>query len=233
METEEIKKIVGKVEGWLSDVEGEFLYRTAKNCRGKGAIVEIGSWKGKSTIWLGKGSQAGNRTKVFAIDPHTGSSEHKKTYIEVWTFEEFKRNIKRADVDDIVIPVVKTSEEAAKDFQEKVEFLFIDGAHEYESVKLDFELWFPKLVNGGIIAFHDTIGYKPSTGPKRVAEEYVYKSRNFKNVGFIGTITFAQKVTQNSIIDMLKNRYALFLKGIYSTKIGNWILKKMRALLLK
>lgn len=54
---EEIKKLVERVDGWLTHGEGGLLYNLAKNCKGNGVIVEIGSWKGKSTIWLGAGSK--------------------------------------------------------------------------------------------------------------------------------------------------------------------------------
>jgi len=186
-EIREIREIVARVDGWLSDIEGEFLYSVAKNCKGKGVIVEIGSWKGKSTIWLAKGSKAGNEVKVYAIDPHTGGPD----LGPAWTLEDFEKNIKMAEVDDIVIPIVKTSEEAAETFEQPVEFVFIDGAHEYELVKLDFLLWFPKLIEGGIIALHNTTDWP---GPKKVAEEFLHKSVNFRNVGLVDSITFAQKV---------------------------------------
>lgn len=221
-EINEIKKLVDKVEGWLSDEEGELLYTLAKNCKGKGVIVEIGSWKGRSTIWLAKGSKAGNNVKIYAIDPHTGSPECKKLYGEIRTFGEFKKNIENTEVDDIVIPVVKTSEEVAENFNELVELVFVDGAHGYESVKLDFELWFPKLIDGGIMAFHDTIGW---VGPKKVVEKYIYKSKNFRNVGFIGSITFAEKVKWNSILDRIENRWGLFLKSVIEF-IGKFHLPK-------
>lgn len=212
MRIDEIKKLADKVDGWLTDREGGLLYNLAKNCTGGGVIVEIGSWQGKSTIWLGRGSKKGNNVKIYAIDPHTGASEHKERYGEVWTFEEFKKNIIVAKVDDITIPIVKTSEVAAKNFDEPVELIFIDGAHEYELVKLDFELWFPKVINGGIMAFHDTRGRR---GPAKVVEELVYKSKNFRNVRFVDTITFAEKVRQNSIKDRLINRCVLLLKKLY------------------
>ncbi|HHT9126524.1 MAG TPA: class I SAM-dependent methyltransferase [Candidatus Brocadiia bacterium] len=212
MRINEIKNLVDKVDGWLTHKEGELLYKLAKNCTGEGVIVEIGSWQGKSTIWLGRGSKKGNKIKIYAIDPHTGASEHKERYGRVWTFEEFKKNIKYAKVDDITIPIVETSEVAAKNFNEPVELIFIDGAHEYELVKLDFELWFPKVIDGGIMAFHDTRGQH---GPAKVVEELVYKSNNFRNVKFVDTITFAEKVRQNSMIDRISNRYILLLKKLY------------------
>jgi hypothetical protein len=67
------------------------------------------------------------------------------------------------------------------------------------------------LINGGIMAFHDTIRYPR---PKKVVEESVYKSKNFRNIGLVGTITFAEKVEQNSIKDRLRNRYILLLNDL-------------------
>ncbi|ATZ60929.2 MAG: class I SAM-dependent methyltransferase [Methanosarcinales archaeon Met12] len=212
MNIEETKKIADKAEGWLTDEEGKTLYNLAKSCKGKGVIVEIGSWKGKSTICLGNGSKEGDKIKIFAIDPHTGSSEQQKMFGKVDTFEEFKKNIKNAKVGDIILPLVKTSEEAANNFDKPVEFGFIDGAHEYNFVKLDFDLWFPKVLNGGIIAFHDTTYWG---GPKKVVADCVYKSKHFKNVKFVDSITFAQKVKQNTLKDRIKNRYVLLLKNLF------------------
>ena len=77
---DEIKSLTAGIEGWLTDDEGELLFKLARACAGRGGIVEIGSWKGKSTIWLGRGSMAGNRAKVWAIDPHTGSDEHHQAF---------------------------------------------------------------------------------------------------------------------------------------------------------
>ncbi len=212
MNTEDVRKLSKEIDGWLTDSEGELLFRLAKNCRGPGTIVEIGSWKGKSTVWLGCGSKSGNKVKIYAVDPHTGSSEHQKMYGKVWTFEEFKKNILKAEVDDIVVPLVRTSEDAARNFHEPVELIFIDGAHEYEYVKLDFDTWFPLVIDGGMMAFHDSTS---AQGPKRVVADLVYKSRRFRNVRLVDSITVAQKVKQNTIKDRIRNRYILFLKNIY------------------
>ena len=200
------------IDGWLTDAERELLFNLAKRCRGKGCVVEIGSWKGKSTICLAKGLKENNKVKIYAIDPHIGSSEHQETDGKVSTFEEFENNIKNAQVDDIIVPLVKTSEEAAKDFDKPVELIFIDGAHEYEFVKLDFYLWFSKVIDGGTMAFHDTIEW---SGPKKVVNDLVYKSKFFKNVSFVDSITFAQKVKKNTLGDCIRNRYVLLLKNLY------------------
>ncbi|TSC95187.1 MAG: hypothetical protein CEN87_199 [Parcubacteria group bacterium Licking1014_1] len=207
------------IGGFLANDEGEFLFNLARTGKGRGVIVEIGSWKGASTIWLGKGSKKGNQVKIYAIDPHTGALNPDKSLIEnqnkeLQTFEEFKKNIKNAKLDDIVIPLVKTSEEAAKDFDRPVELIFIDGDHKYESVKLDFDLWFPKVVDRGIMAFHDSVG-DSFLGPKKVVCDMMYKSKYFKNIGVVNSITFAQKVKRNSLRDRIENRYKLFSKNLY------------------
>ncbi len=203
-----VKDIFDKVEGLLEEEEGEFLYNMAKDCKGKkGAVVEIGSFKGRSTICLGKGSKAGNQVRVYAIDPHKGTLAHK--FFEIpQTYEEFKKNIKIAGVDDVIFPIVKTSKEAAKIFHEPIEFLFIDDGHDYEDVKLDFQLWYPKVIYGGFIAFHDHL----FSGPRKVIEKYVLLSKHFKVMGIIGSILFLQKIEKNSLGVRLKN---LFLFSIF------------------
>ena len=208
-ELEDIKRVVDAVDGWLRDEEGKLLYWLARNCVGRGVIVEIGSWKGKSTIWLAKGSQAGKRVAVYAVDPHDGSGELKHTHGALWSFDDFKANLAAAHVDDVVVPLVRTSEEAARGFDTSVELIFIDGDHEYSAVRADFEAWFPKVAVGGIMAFHDA----DAPGPRRVAEQFVVRSRHFRNVSFVDSILVAEKVAENSLVDRIRNRLALGLRS--------------------
>ncbi|MBI3825278.1 MAG: class I SAM-dependent methyltransferase [Candidatus Rokubacteria bacterium] len=198
------------IDGWLPEFEGRHLLALARRCTGRGVIVEIGSWKGRSTIWLALGSRAGAGGRVYAIDPHTGSWEHQAPGTVVATFEDFRRNIARAGVGDLVVPLVMPSVEAAGGFAEPVELIFIDGAHGYEDVKQDFLAWFPKVVEGGIMAFHDTtVGWE---GPRRVVEEMLFRSPRFRRVGLVGSITYAEKVAQATAAERLRNRYALAVK---------------------
>jgi len=181
-----------KIEGWLAPDEAAFLYMMAQSCTGRGAIVEIGTWKGKSTIFLAKGSKAGNNIKIYTIDPHTGASEHREIDPNVWTYLEFKSNIQIMDIDDIVIPIVKTSEKAAKDWNIPIELLFIDGAHEYELVKLDFELWYPHVIKDGMVAMHDTAEGISQPGPVQVAKEYMISDK-FYDLKRIYSLTVGRK----------------------------------------
>jgi predicted O-methyltransferase YrrM len=208
-DTDQITGQVERVEGWLTPEEGRLLYRLARNCTGAGVIVEIGSWKGKSAIWLGKGSKAGAKIPVCAVDPHTGSPEHRQRLGEVWTFDEFQANIRAAGLVGLVVPLRQTSEEAACFLDAPVELIFIDGAHEYATVRLDFELWSPKVIAGGIMAFHDA----DAPGPRAVIEEFVVKPGRFRHCRFVHSILVAQKVQRASAADRLRNRCSLLSRS--------------------
>jgi MMP 1-O-methyltransferase len=203
---------IKKIDGWLTPGEADLLYSLAKKTNGLGRIVEIGSWKGRSTICLATGAQEAGREKIIAIDPHLGSPEHQRQDPNINTLADFKNNITVAGLIEAVDLKVMTSKEAAASFTLPVEFCFIDGAHEYESVKEDYDLWFPKIINNGFIAFHDTISWP---GPKKVVEENIFKSDKIKNAGFVDSISYGTKVEKNNLFDRIRNRYILFLKNCF------------------
>jgi MMP 1-O-methyltransferase len=199
MSITELRKRLDELPGWLTAEEGETLYRLAKARTGRGVIVEIGSWRGKSTTCLGLGSKAGNGVPVFAVDPH---SEH--------TFGDFSRNMEEAGLTDLVTPVPGRSQELAEGFDEPIELLFIDGAHQYELVNEDFDRWVPKVVEGGVVAMHDTTWFP---GPKRVADERIFKSDRFKDARYVfSSTTVATKVAQNTSAERMRNRFGLLVK---------------------
>jgi predicted O-methyltransferase YrrM len=209
-----VKELIKDVPGWLSDEEGEALYELARECTGRGVIVEIGSWKGKSTICLGLGSQAGKSVRIFAVDPHAD-----------YRHGEFKENIERAGIADLVTPVRGFSQAVADDFDEPIELLFVDGSHEEDDVREDFDKWVPKVVEGGIVAFHDTTWHD---GVRRVVAEKVYGSRQFKDVRFvIGSTTVARKVAQNTARDRLHARRVQVTKAVFGAVTR--ILRKRRS----
>jgi MMP 1-O-methyltransferase len=211
-----VKPLIADVPGWLTDEEGEALYELARGCTGRGAIVEIGSWKGKSTICLGLGSRAGNGVRIFAIDPHTD-----------YRFGDFTANIEGAGIADLVTPIAALSQAAADDFREAIELLFVDGSHEESLVREDFDKWVPKVLDGGWVAFHDTTW---TAGPRRVVGERVYRSRGFADIRFVvGSLTVARKVPANSLADRVHARYVLALKTAFW--LGSSALKKQRRLL--
>ena len=213
-----VKPLIADVPGWLTDEEGEALYELARACNGRGVIVEIGSWKGKSTICLGLGSRAGASVPVYAVDPHAD-----------YRFGDFKTNVERAGITDLVRPIASLSQPAADDFEEPIELLFVDGSHEYDLVLEDFEKWVPKVVEGGWVAFHDTTW---TAGPRKVVGDAIYRSQRFKDVRFVvGSTMVARKVPGTSLADRAHNRYVLGVKTAFW--LGSSVLKKQRKLLPK
>ena len=87
MDFQKINNIAREIDGWLTLKEGKLLYNLSKK-NDNGVIVEIGSWKGKSTIYLAHGSKNGKKNKVYAIDPHEGLTEVYSK--EKSTFKELK-----------------------------------------------------------------------------------------------------------------------------------------------
>ena len=204
-ELDQMHELVAGVSGWLARAEGELLYRLAKACPAGSAIVEIGSYEGKSTIWLGTGSVAGHRCPIYAIDPHTGSIPDKRCGDEIWTFDRFNANMRAAAVDDLVMPILATSDQASGDFDHPIGLIFVDGEHEYPFVLRDCREWLPKVIEGGVAAFHDTMASTANLlarpflpgwdGPKRVFAEQILASKAYSAFGHAGTISYATKAS--------------------------------------
>jgi predicted O-methyltransferase YrrM len=205
------------IEGWLSDAQGRFLFEAAAQATGRGAIVEIGSWKGRSTAWLAAGAKlAGQR--VYAVDPHTGSREDPTAN----TLSEFLENMRRAGVSDVVEPLVMTSAEAATRIQGPVELLFIDGDHSDEGVKRDADVWLPRLTDRGLVMMHDvaTSGY---TGPRRVFRRQICWNGAFDSVSRIGSMGVARRTARRSFIAAVWGINAGLLLYFYDLQ---WVVRR-------
>lgn len=122
-------------------------------------LVEVGAFLGKSTVYLGqKLKESGKKGRIFAVDTWEGTpgeTEHERIKTEVGDlFTAFKNNLIEYGVDDVVSPVKMSSYEAAKEFAHRgVDFVFLDAAHDYESVYEDMTLWWPKVDK--LMAGHD------------------------------------------------------------------------------
>jgi predicted O-methyltransferase YrrM len=118
-------------------------------------FVEIGSWKGKSTAFMAV-EIANSRKKIdfYCIDTFEGSVEHKDNPELPFLYDIFKNNMK--PLEGYYKDMKMTSMEAVKNFEdESLDFVFIDGSHEYKDIKDDIIHWLPKVKKGGILAGHD------------------------------------------------------------------------------
>ena len=208
---QEALKISSQIDGWLTPAESVFLFNAASKIPTDTSILEIGAWKGRSTVLLGLGAMDGNRAKVFSIDPHTGSPEQKERYGKINTLSEWKSNVEKAGLGEIVTSYIMTSKEASHLPKRKIGMIFIDGDHNYDMVKLDFEIWFPKLLDGGLIAIHDTMG---KIGPKKVADNLLLASKQSWKAGFVDTITYAYKKSHNNLWNRIHNQWIRIRRNI-------------------
>ncbi len=191
------------VSGWLTRGEGTFLYHAAGRTIAGHAIVEIGSFKGRSTICLAKGALASGRTRVFAIDPHCGNREHQRQFGRIDTFDDFKRNLAEAGVAHAVQAIRDTSVNVAAGFGRRVGLLFIDGNHEFQAVRDDLRCWLPLVDAGGFVAVHDSWQI---WGPHAVTARLLLSSRQVRRPRLIDTMTVVEKSAHNSAMDRLHNR---------------------------
>lgn len=161
---DERREISARTYGWLHEDEGPFLRELALGC--EGPYLEVGSYCGKSTVWLGDAAEQ-NETILFAVDHHQGSPEmaegqdcYNPGAIDSDgahdTLTGFRRTMREAGLQDSVVPVVGSTAALAPHWEIPVGFVFIDAAHDYEGCALDARTWGPWLRHGGLMAFHDT-----------------------------------------------------------------------------
>ncbi|HEX4538602.1 MAG TPA: class I SAM-dependent methyltransferase [Candidatus Acidoferrum sp.] len=180
------------VPGFLVENEARFLGTLAACTPAQGAIVEIGSFKGKSTVMLGTVAAYYRLGPVVAIDPHAGLSylgPDVKNHLDP-TFTEFLANIQSAGVAEIVEVHRTFSREVAKDWHRSIRLLWIDGDHSYRGCKEDFDLFAPFLADGAVVAFHDSLN--AFEGPIRVFVEDILRSDRFGPSGFVHSIAWSQ-----------------------------------------
>lgn len=165
----ELRRHALAATGFMPPDEGDALYEAAMSLSREHAampIVEIGSYCGRSTIWLGAAARE-LETVVFAVDHHRGSEEnqagwewHDTTLVDpetgrLDTLPHFRRTIHTAGLDDVVIAVVGESPIVAKRWTTPVGLLFIDGGHGVEPARADYAGWTPHVARGGLLAIHD------------------------------------------------------------------------------
>jgi predicted O-methyltransferase YrrM len=179
------------VPGFLGDDEARFLAMLAACAPAEGTIVEIGSYKGKSTVLLASIASHYGLGRVIAIDPHTGPSiTDPKVAPGTSTFEEFVAGLRSAKLEEQVEIHRDFSRDAVKGWNRPIRLLWIDGDHTYPGTNEDFELFSPYLSNGAVVAMHDALhAYE---GPIRVFVERILRSDRFGPAGFVQSVAWGQ-----------------------------------------
>ena len=155
--------------GFMPPDEGDALHDAALAaglaCAGL-PFVEIGSYCGRSTIWLGAAARASG-TVLFAVDHHRGSEEnqagwehHDRDLVDeitgkMDTLPRFRRTVHDAGLEAVVVAIVGQSPVVAHHWGRPCAFVFIDGGHGVEPARADYEGWWPHVAPGGTLAIHD------------------------------------------------------------------------------
>jgi predicted O-methyltransferase YrrM len=157
---------LGAVKGFLDPKEGRCLLAAAREASRLGPCLEIGSYCGKSTIYLATGCKE-NGAVLFSVDHHRGSEEQQpgQEYFDpdlldprtgaIDTFRFFRDALKRFELEDTVVPIVCRSAVAARSWATPLSLVFIDGGHSLESAYRDYNAWAGHIVPGGFLVIHD------------------------------------------------------------------------------
>ena len=194
------KDLIDQTKGFLDPDEGRKLYEIAKTVGRLGPALEIGSYCGKSALYLGAGLRESGGV-LFSIDHHRGSEEHQpgEEYCDpdlidpatgrVDTLNFFRRTLARGRLEQTVIPIISRSEVVARRWTMPLSLVFIDGGHGLAAARTDYESWAEHIMTGGFLLIHDIFA-DPAEGGQapRQVYEMALDSGSFAAAGKVKTL---------------------------------------------
>lgn len=196
---------IDSVKGFLAKDEANALYTHALALAARAPVLEIGSYCGKSTVYLGSACKRSGGI-LYALDHHRGSEEHQlgEEYHDpelydanagrMDTFREFRNNIHRADLEDTVVPIVASSGLASRHWSTPLSMVFIDGGHSLEAAMTDYRSWAGHIISGGVLAIHDLFP-NPEEGGQAPITIYrlALASELFEEIEVVNTLGFLRR----------------------------------------
>jgi predicted O-methyltransferase YrrM/glycosyltransferase involved in cell wall biosynthesis len=179
-----IRNQIGRFEelpGWLSSREAVGLFKSALEIEASvPSIVELGTWRGRSSYVLAKAILERGAGRLHCVDPFDGSGDYvsEAIYKQVAhagpeeTMATIRSSLEMLGVGQVIEFHISTSLSAAMSWQGTVDMLFVDANHEFEHICADFDAWLPHLSADAILAVHD-VGSGIHSGPRRFVEETV------------------------------------------------------------
>ncbi|MGP1273867.1 MAG: class I SAM-dependent methyltransferase [Caulobacterales bacterium] len=194
------------IKGFLAREEGEALARHVRALAVPGPVLEIGSWCGRSSVWLGQAAAETGRI-VFALDHHRGSEEHQpgEGYHDpehfdaelgrVDTAPAFRRSIALAGLEQTVIALIGPSAIIGQHWSTPLAMVFIDGGHAMDTALADYQAWAGQVARGGILAIHDVFP-DPKDGGRPPYEiwKLAVASGLFEPVERVNSLEFLRRV---------------------------------------
>lgn len=202
---QETMELVADVDGWMSPGQGATLFDSARNCPPGGRIVEIGSFRGRSTVVLA--SAADPSVRVVAIDPHAGNDRGPQE-IDGFVDEAaddhavFTGNLVAAGVADRVHHVREFSDTALDMVDGRVDVLYVDGAHRYRPALADIRAWGDRVADGGTMLIHDSFS---SIGVTLAIMRHLVFASRFRYVGRSRSMTIYRADLGRSPVIRMKN----------------------------
>ncbi len=195
--------------GFMPDEEGLALYEAAASVAADGPLLEIGSYCGKSTIYLGAAAKEADSV-LYSIDHHSGSEEHQvgQEYFDerffdpstgrVDTFPTFRETIEGAGMEAWVVPIVARSHVVARGWRTPLAFVFIDGGHSSAAAATDYECWAPYVQTRGLLAIHDVFE-DPADGGRPPYEIFrtALDAGGFDEFSRAGSLRVLQRVSES------------------------------------
>lgn len=203
---ESIHGLAESVKGFLDPEEGQRLYEVACEAALLGPCLEVGSYCGKSALYLGAACKTRGAV-LFSIDHHRGSEEQQpgEAYFNPDVFDPraylidtlgyFRKTLFRADLEEIVVPLVCSSAVAARAWTTPLALVFIDGGHAFKTVLDDYTFWAKHVMPDGYLLIHDIFS-DPAEGGQAPFQIYqkALASENFKACPMTKTLGVLQAV---------------------------------------
>jgi MMP 1-O-methyltransferase len=192
-----LRAVAEAAKGFMPPDEGLALYEAG--LKSPGPFLEIGTYCGKSSVYLGAAARE-TKTVLFTIDHHRGSEEMQAEWehhdIEVVdprtgrmdSLPHFRRTMEDAGLEDVVVAIVGESATVAEHWTTELGFVFVDGGHSEDIAMRDYEAWTPKLTTEGVLAIHDVFA-DPSQGGQGPFRVYERATREgFEDVSETGSL---------------------------------------------
>jgi len=193
-------------KGFMPVPEGQALYDTAAAYAGQGPVAEIGTYCGKSTIYLAAAAREAGQF-VITVDHHHGSEENQPGWEyhdaglvdpatgRLDTLPHFRSNLAAAGLEDHVIAIVGRSADVSRLWRTPLGMLFIDGGHTDAAAVTDYEGWVPWVAHAGALAIHDVFP-DPADGGQAPYRIYLRAIRSgaFKEVRVEGSLRVLERI---------------------------------------
>ena len=198
----DLKFDIEAVKGFLDPAEGQALFDHAVMTAVHGPCLEIGSYCGKSTVYLGTACAKTGNT-LYAIEEHQPGEEYHDEALfdadrnKVDTFQYFRETIAAADLGSVVVPIVAPSSVAGRHWGTSLGLVFIDGGHSREAAHADYDLWSKHIVNGGRLLIHDVFP-NPADGGRPPFEvfERALASGHFRQIEMVKTLAVLERIAE-------------------------------------